>query len=116
MRLNICVSQMAPFGPFGQMAPFGPFGPIIKGKTPFDSKGSKGGLSTRGEAIDSPVTNNVFLIARWGFRRRLRVFSYTVWCVNGGGQIYSESAARVRSALGQARRETACFFVCVGLN
>ena len=38
MRLNVCVNGMAPFELFAS---------ITKGKTPFDSNGSKGGLPTR---------------------------------------------------------------------
>ena len=38
MGLNVCVNEIAPFGPYAAVA---------KGKTTFDSDGSKGGLSMR---------------------------------------------------------------------
>ena len=38
MRSNVCVNEMAPFGPFAA---------FVKGKTFFDSHGEKGGLPTR---------------------------------------------------------------------
>ena len=56
------------------MMPFGPFVAILKGKTPFDSDGSKGGLSPRRDGGPTRY-ENVFPIERHAFVRRFRVFS-----------------------------------------
>ena len=57
MRLNVCVSEIAPFGPYAAVA---------KGKTTFDSDDSKGGLSARQDS--GPTDTDLFpLIERHGF-------------------------------------------------
>ena len=56
MRLNVCIKEMAPFGPFAA---------IIKGKTPFDSDAIKE-VYPRDEIVDPPGTN-VFPIDRDNF-------------------------------------------------
>ena len=107
MRLNVCVNDMEPFGPFAA---------IIQGKTHFDSDGSKGGCP-QGELADPPGTN-MFLIDRDMVSLKvscLFVQCFLVWCVIGGGEICSESSARVRSTLGAGKVRNPVFLVCVGL-
>ena len=59
MRLNVCVNEMALFGPFAAI--------IINGKTPFDAMARKKDCS-RDEIVDSPGTI-VFPIGRHGFAK-----------------------------------------------
>ena len=70
MRLNVCFNEMVPFGPFPSS--------ITKGKTPFDSDGSKGGLPMK-QDVD-PLGTNVFLIDKHGFTEGLVSF-YKLCCV-----------------------------------
>ena len=88
IRLNICLDEMAPFGRFAA---------INKAKQSFDSGGSIGGLPTRPARYEC-----VHHWQTW-FRRRFRVFSYSSWCVIGGGEISRNCQLECRSLSGQAR-------------
>ena len=57
MRLNLCVNEIALFGPYAA---------VVKGKTFFNSDGSKGEVCPRDEIADPPSTNVLF-IDRHGF-------------------------------------------------
>ena len=87
MRSNVCVNEMALFGPFAA---------LFKGKIFLDSHGEKGGLPTR---RDSRPTRygcaphwHIWLWWRFG------IFSYTVWCAIVAGEICSESSDYLGSA------------------
>ena len=63
MQLNICVSEMALFGPFAA---------VISGEMVSDSDGTKGGLPTRRDR--SPLGTKVFSSERQGLCSRFRIF------------------------------------------
>ena len=71
--VNVCVNEMAPFGPYAA---------VVKGKTTFDSDGSKGVLSTRREIADPPGTN-VFPIEinTWTSLKVSCLFVHCVVCI-----------------------------------
>ena len=87
MLLNICVNDMALFGPYAA---------VVEGKTFFDSDGSKEGLPTRRDSGPTKYKRSP-LWQTW-FCWRFLVFSYTLWCAIVAGEICSESCDCLGSA------------------
>ena len=110
MWLNVCVNEMAPFGPFAAITQL----LLSRAKHPLTAMTQKE-VCPQDEIADPPGANG-FPVDRHGFVEGFFFSSYTVWCVIGSGEICSESLARVRSALGAGKGRNSLFLVCVGLN
>ena len=105
MRSNVCVNEMALFGPLAA---------FVKGKKFYDSHGEKRGLPMR---RDSGPTRygcaphwHIWLWCRFG------VFSYTVWCAIVAGEICSESSDGLGSATAAGIVRDSVFKLCVLLS
>ena len=97
MRSNVCVNEMALFGPFAA---------FVKGKTLFHSDGEKRGLPTRGDS--GPIRYGCAAHDIHGFTEGLVSFR-TVWCAIVAGDICSESSDCLGSPQWQAPLEIMCF-------
>ena len=74
-----------------------------QGQTPFDSGGSIGGLPTK--RPNGPARYECVHHWQTWFRRRFRVFSYTLWCVIGGGEISRNCQLECGSLSGKSREK-----------
>ena len=101
MRSNVCVNEMALFGPLAA---------FVKDKIFYDSHGEKGGLPTRRDS--DPPGMAVLSIDIYGFD----VFSYTVWCAIVAGEICSKSSDGLGSATAAGIVRDSVFKLCVLLS
>ena len=91
------------------MVPFGPFAAIIKGKTPFDSGGSKASLPTRRDS--GPPRTNILPIDRRGFAEGFVFFRTLYGALSAEARSARNCRLECGPLSGQARGETLCFLI-----